>query len=312
MAKTTSNQTADNKASSGSKTNQVKKAPSSAAQPVHKEGWVHHHLILAIAIFIVVVIAGGFIISSILGNSKSSTNQILVQQAALSSNQTVGVNQLKALEAGGLSAPELDVRYSGAATFTISVVRIRAPINVTFQKYYNRSRIDVEVSDLPLISGNLSFIDVKNGSVYYSCFGSGKTSKGAENYSCSEQPQYSTLFSILNLSNTTTSSQYGSLAIHFAQLNESSYNNMPCTNTAGYFSYSNYTAQAQAQGEVPNQGNLTFETCVSDTYKLPLTLYAEVSGVKSSSISSIVLNLQESYISTNSSSGITALPAVPT
>ena len=101
--------------------------------------------------------------------------------------------------------------------------------------------------------------------------------------------------------------------VNFGVVNQSTEGGLPCTNTNGYFSYSNSTAingmvNASIRNKIPSAANITFLTCVSTEYKIPLTLKVYLTANASSTVAAGSLQLKEVSFSRNSSSAITALP----
>jgi hypothetical protein len=226
-----------------------------------------------------------------------------------SANRTGTLSQVMGNMTSGFNTSQFAVSYAGNATIDIYGLQLSAPLSLSVARYYNDSRIDAVVSGIPVI-GNLSIIQIKNGSRYYSC--NIKVNNSKRSYDCYAEQGSNSIFSALNLS-SGNSQGLGGAVVRFSDLNQSSYNGMPCTNIGGYINYANATELNKLNtssriGQKVSSANVTFIGCVSNAGRIPLTFRAYVVATNSSSKFSAGLQMRETEFSRNSSAAITELP----
>jgi hypothetical protein len=229
----------------------------------------------------------------------------------LSANQTTTLSQLMGNMTEGFNTSQFQVSYSGNASVNIGYLQLQLPLNISVDRYNGDSRAQMAVGDIPLI-GNASVVEIKNGNSYYSC--SSGLNSSHRSYQCESQPASNSIFTAFNISNLGTISQGGSTPVHYGIVNQSSHNGMPCTNIDGRFNYTNSTELNSLNvsskiGQQPiSAANITFLSCISTQYRIPLTMYAYFTAKSGNTITVAALKLAETSYSRTSSSGITALP----
>lgn len=267
--------------------------------------------IIAIIIVVVIIAAVAFAwmtISKYIHTSSSGAVKVFA------ANKTGKLSQLMSNITSGFNTSQFGVSYAGNATINLNGLQITVPLNVSFARYYNDSRASIRVSSVPLI-GNISVIAIKDGNIYYGCSSGGNSSRSS-GYQCKVEPESNSIFTAFNLSAVGPQQQFGNSTVRFGTVNQSSYQGMPCTNIDGYLNLSSAnTAQLSSQGissEIPSgqlsSGNLSFLTCVSNSYKIPLRLTAYMIAKQSNSTTSGGLQLRETGFERNSSSAIAQLP----
>jgi hypothetical protein len=264
--------------------------------------------LLGIITIIIIVAVGAYVwlaFSRYVHLGSSQTHKVL------SANQTGTVSQVIGNMTEGFNTSQFDVGYSGTATVSIDGIQLTLPVNVGVARYYNDSRAQMAIEDIPLI-GNVSAIQIRNGSAYYSCISGANSSK--KGYQCSAQGESNTVFNVFSLAaNDSVAGGLGSTTMHFGAVNQSSYNGMPCTNREGYFNYTNSTGLSNLNisseiGQGIGIGNVSFLSCVSNQDRIPLTIYVYVTAKTGNTVTSAALQLGETDFSRSSSSAITALP----
>lgn len=264
--------------------------------------------ILLIIALVVLVALGGYLWLTF---SRYFHGSGMQSYKILSTNQTGQLGPVLQNMTQGFSTTQFEVTYSGNAVANFGGLQLTFPLRLSLARYFNDSLARVDISGVPLI-GNLSMVQIRNGSSYYSCT-SGINSSKTE-YQCSAEPASNSVFSLSGLLlNNSQGQGLGSTEVHFGTANQSSYNGMACTNINGYFGYANaselnslnITAQA---GQQFSTANVLFLACVSTQYRIPLTMVAQLIARQGSSNTTAGLQLYENSFRTTSSAGITALP----
>ncbi len=264
--------------------------------------------ILGLAVIIVIVALGAY---AWLTLSKYVHTGGLQVYRPVSVNRTGTLSQVMQNMTEGFGGEQFQVSYSGNATVSVGSIELTLPLNVSIARYYNDSRAEIKVQNIPLI-GNVSSVQIKDGNNYYSCWrGVNSSQKG---YQCSAQPESNSVFSVLNFSPSGIApGGLGLAQVSFGTVNQSSHGGTPCTNMDGYFSYGNSTELnslnlSQRIGQQVTEANVTFLSCVSNQDRIPLTLHAYLVASGKNMSASAALQLMETHYSRNSSAAIAALP----
>jgi len=264
--------------------------------------------ILLIITFVVIVAIGGyawFTFSKYFHGGGTQSYKILAE------NQTATLSSVLQNMTQGFNTTQFEVSYSGNAMVNLDGIQLVFPLTLGVAKYYNDSMAKVVIDNIPLV-GNVSTIQIKNGSSYYTCESGVNSSK--RGYQCSSSIESNSVFAISGFAfNGSTPQEVGSATIHFGTPNQSSYNGMPCTNTNGYFSYANATELNSMNitsmiGQRVSSANVLFLSCVSAQYKIPLTMIVQLTAKTGNTNTTASMELYEASYSTSSSAAITALP----
>ncbi|MDE1865105.1 MAG: hypothetical protein KGH94_00485 [Candidatus Micrarchaeota archaeon] len=263
--------------------------------------------IIGIIVVVALVALGtyGWLTSSKHQNQGSST--LVTEQ--LFTNRTVTLAGMLGNMTEGFDTNQFQVSYTGNATADLYGLRISVPVNLSVARYYNDSRVYGVVSGIPLI-GNLTILDIKNGSRYYSC--DLNVNNSVRSYECHQEDASNSLFSSYNFSNGRGHG-FGEVMVHLSHLNVSSYRGMPCTNVFGRLNYSNSTELSKINttaetGQQVSSVNMTFLSCVSNSDRIPLTLNMVVAAGNSTKTITVGLQLSETSFSRSSSPSIAELP----
>lgn len=270
-------------------------------------GGISPFALIMIAVVVIIIALGVYLwmsVSKFVGPANQPGFRVL------GANQVGSLAQVMQNVTGGFSANKFEVSYSGNATVSIYGLKITLPLNISVARYYNDSRASVMARGVPLL-GNVSFVQIKNGSRYYSC--SGGLNSSRPGYRCEAEPESNTVFQAFNLS--TGSPMYGALGnvtVHYGTVNQSSYQGTQCTNMDGYLSYDNSTELNSLNisskiGQHVNSANMTFLSCVSAD-RIPLTMYAYVIASNRSTSMSAALQLGVTSFRKSSSPAIAVLP----
>ena len=264
--------------------------------------------ILALAVIIIIVALGAYAWLTLSKYLHAGSPQVY---RALLANHTGTLSQVLGNMTGGFNTSQFAVSYSGNATVDIGGLQITLPVSVSLARYYNDSRAELDIRDIPLI-GNVSSVQVKDGSSYYSCWEGVNSSRST--YSCRAQDPSNSVFTVLDMA-TGGQSQggFGPAQIHYGVVNQSSHNGMPCTNINGYFSYDNSTELDSLNisakvGQKVSAANVTFLSCVSNQDRIPLTMGAYLTAMNGTTSFYASLQAGETSYSTSSSGAIAELP----
>jgi hypothetical protein len=264
--------------------------------------------ILAIVVVVVLVGLGAYAYLTISKYIHTGTTQTY---KVFSANQTGTLSEVMSNITSGFNTTQFQVAYAGNATVNIDGLQLSLPLTLNVSQYYNVSRAYLNVRNVPLV-GNITSIQIKNGSTNYECWESINNSK--KGYECSTQPASNSIFAVFDLaSNASTSQNLGSAKVHFGSVNQSTVNGMPCTNLNGYFSYQNASDLnslnlSSKVGQQVTSANAVFISCVSRQYNIPLTMSMYVVAKEGNSSTSASLVLEETAYSKSSSAAIAVLP----
>jgi hypothetical protein len=265
---------------------------------------------MAIGIVIVLIIAIAAAVLVFSGASKGSANSLYSQ---LSSRNVISVSELSTITGNlsGASKTQYEVGYSGTAVANVEGVQISIPLKVYAAKNGDQTRFELSVNNAPLI-GNLSEVDISNGTLHYSCVKSsssllGSGSGSAPSYQCTNETGQISATSDPLLTMNFSDPAFNTSVIQIISVKESSYNGSSCTDLIGHISSNQSGGIASTLGEV---GNVTLNTCISNKDGIPLTIWASTSASGESSPGSLQgsLNLTATSYGTVAPSNITSLP----
>jgi len=213
---------------------------------------------------------------------------------------------------------KLNVSYTGTVELYTSLLKssisASAPIELSYEKYYNISRISLVISDM-LNVGNMSAVVIKNGSALYTCsktpFSGLLTSNS--NYTCirnlnTTTPQIQTP-GISNITNTTKE-----LNITVHGVKEISNNKITCYLMQGSGKLNiplNNTNSSPFVGVFKSGGaNVTYNltSCVSTQYGIPINVSGSIAEINSSIQLKILFSMNATYINNNTNPEIASLP----
>ncbi|MCL4373959.1 MAG: hypothetical protein M1360_04825 [Candidatus Marsarchaeota archaeon] len=275
--------------------------------------------IKAIAAIVVLALISYLAYYIIHGASSSSSNPVIAMLAAhkpvnfLSAANTMFnyVNKTK----------QLNVSYNGSASLVMSSaltgsVTLSMPVQIVYEKYYNISRISASLKGVPLV-GNLSFVEIANRSVRYSCTNTSSLSllAGASGFKCTKSTQNASVASISTASITSINTTYieKELNITIEGVKEASYNKQSCylMEGAGKVSLpSNFTSAYSLVPLSSGPDNFTYNisSCVSLQYGLPLNISISIASTNKTSPTKIAISLNEVSLNTNTNPSIATLP----
>ena len=238
---------------------------------------------------------------------------------ALSSGKSLDLGTfVEVASAGGLNSSVFTVSYLGRATVSVEGIYLTVPFGITEEKNGNRSRLDFEVYEIPLIGGNMSVIAIRNDTRYYSCARGPAAlqgnATGSGNYTCDSVHVTNSTYALFNTTNSSTSRLLNSTAVHLTSLNGSSYNGTPCTDVEGYFAYGNLGEAKTASGlassaGLGSSGNVVFGSCIADALGIPLTLDLRVYNDTENGRQVVSVSLNETGFSRDAPANMTALPS---
>ena len=269
-------------------------------------------LIVAVVVIIAVGAYAWITLSKYVDLSGGSQQSFKVESA----NQTVTLSQLMSNITAGFNTTQFSAAYAGNATIDLDGLQLTIPVSLGVARYYNDSSISAKLSKIPLI-GNFSIVQIRNGSNYYSCTQSLNSSKPG--YECSAVTEANSIFPLLSFDTAegilnSTANGIGAAPVHYGIVNQSNHNGLPCTNLNGYFSYSNTTelnslnlSSKIGQSQV-SSANMSFLTCVSGQYKVPLTMAMVLVAKNGNATTTMTLHIDETAYATSSSSAIAVLP----
>lgn len=282
--------------------------------PVQQPGSKKTALIIAAAIIIViiVVVVAVLMFTGLLKTIQTGSSLF----GLLSANKEITMgNFVKLVSVSGLNASSFAISYAGNVLLNVNNVQVTMPFGITEEKHNNNSRLDLEIYKVPLIGGNLSVIEIKNATKYYSCSKSslsmlGNSSKN-ETYICTKSNE--SIYSIFNTSNSSISKLLNSTIIHITSINESTHDGTPCTNLAGYFTYTGSNnvstlSSLSSQANLNYVSNVVFNSCISDTQRIPLTANIYVYNNTGNRNLGVSVNLNEVSFSKTVPANITVLP----
>jgi len=264
--------------------------------------------LLGIVVLVIIVAAGAYAwitLSKYIHLGGQQTHRIL------GANQTASVSAVMANMTQGFNTSQFSVQYAGNASVGIYGVQLMIPVEVGLARYYNDSRAVVAATGVPVL-GNVSVVQIRNGSSYYSCTKGTNASRAG--YQCTQEQKSGSVLNLVYAAiNGSASGQFNSTQMHFGTVNQSSYNGMPCTNMDGYFNYTNSTGLANINsgsfsGKDVQSGSLSFFACISNQDRIPLTMQLYVTANAGNSVTSGSLQLNEVSFARTSSPDITALP----
>ncbi|MFP3278003.1 MAG: hypothetical protein RXO43_00345 [Candidatus Micrarchaeota archaeon] len=214
---------------------------------------------------------------------------------------------------------KLNVSYTGTVelhinSFLTGSLSTSAPIEFSYEKYYNISRISFGISDVPLV-GNMSSVIIKNGSTLYTC---SKTSfsgllMGTSNYTCTKNLN-TTISQIQTpgISNITNTTKELNITVHGVK--EISNNKITCYLMQGSGKLNiplNNTNSNAFVGVIKSKGaNFTYNltSCVSTQYGIPINVSGSIAEINSSIQFKILLSMNATYINNNTNPEIASLP----
>lgn len=268
--------------------------------------------LLAIVVVVVLVGLGAYAYVTIGKYIHTGNQQGLKVESA---NQTGTLAQLMANITAGFNTTQFAATYAGNATLGLDGLQLTIPVSLGVARYYNDSTISAKLNNIPLI-GNFSLVQIKNGSNYYSCTQS--LNKSKPGYQCSVVSEANSIFPLLSFDTAvgllnSTANGIGAAPIHYGIVNQSSHNGLPCTNLNGYFNYSNTTELNNLNlsskiGQQVSSANMSFLTCVSGQYKVPLTMAMALVAKNGNATTTMTLQIDETSYATSSSSAIAVLP----
>ena len=239
----------------------------------------HTLIMIAIAVVVIVIIAGAFLAlngmhgatapspgqqtqssnHSLGSNSTRSSGGLMSELSSGSNSSTKGVLTVATQKVA--SSIQFNVSYAGTLETQTGGISLRMPMDVGYEKYGNNSRINLNLSSIPLL-GNLSFADIQdaNGTAYLcsQLFASSNTSRIGCQASSSKNNTG------LNLS-AYTGPLSGNQSVDSSNvmiLGQKSHNGMGCV-------------LVQVEGS-PKTGNSTgkyaLTMCLSEQYNVPLNV----------------------------------------
>ena len=213
---------------------------------------------------------------------------------------------------------KLNVSYTGTVELYTSLLKssisASAPIELSYEKYYNISRISFGISGVPLV-GNMSTVIIKNGSTLYTC---SKTSFSGlltsnSNYTCTRNLN-TTISQIQTpgISNITNTTKELNITVHGVK--EISNNKITCYLMQGSGKLNiplNNTNSSPFVGVLKSGGaNVTYNltSCVSTQYGIPINVSGSIAEINSSIQLKILFSMNATYINNNTNPEIALLP----
>ena len=276
-------------------------------------------LIKAIAALIIIVIVAYLAYSF---TKPTYSNPVI---ALLSTNKPVSMVAVVNAMINTVNATnKLNVSYTGNVELHIVELHINsfltgslstsAPIEFSYKKYYNISRISFGISGVPLV-GNMSAVFIKNGSTLYTC---SKTSFSGlltsnSNYTCTKNLN-TTISQIQTpgISNITNTTKELNITVHGVK--EISNNKITCYLMRGSGKLNiplSNTNSSPFVGVLKSGGaNVTYNltSCVSTQYGIPINVSGSIAEINSSIQLKILFSMNATYINNNTNPEIALLP----
>ena len=271
-------------------------------------------LIKAIAALIIIVIVAYLAYSF---TKPTYSNPVI---ALLSTNKPVSMVAVVNAMINTVNATnKLNVSYTGNVelhinSFLTGSLSTSAPIEFSYKKYYNISRISFGISGVPLV-GNMSAVFIKNGSTLYTC---SKTSFSGlltsnSNYTCTKNLN-TTISQIQTpgISNITNTTKELNITVHGVK--EISNNKITCYLMRGSGKLNiplSNTNSSPFVGVLKSGGaNVTYNltSCVSTQYGIPINVSGSIAEINSSIQLKILFSMNATYINNNTNPEIALLP----
>ena len=271
-------------------------------------------LIKAIAALIIIVIVAYLAYSF---TKPTYSNPVI---ALLSTNKPVSMVAVVNAMINTVNATnKLNVSYTGTVELHIDSsltgsISTSAPIELSYEKYYNISRISFGISGVPLV-GNMSTVIIKNGSTLYTC---SKTSFSGlltsnSNYTCIRNLN-TTISQIQTpgISNITNTTKELNITVHGVR--EISNNKITCYLMQGSGKLNiplNNTNSSPFVGVLKSGGaNVTYNltSCISTQYGIPINVSGSIAEINSSIQFKILFSMNATYINNNTNPEIALLP----
>jgi len=271
-------------------------------------------LIKAIAALIIIVIVAYLAYSF---TKPTYSNPVI---ALLSTNKPVSMVAVVNAMINTVNATnKLNVSYTGTVELHIDSsltgsISTSAPIELSYEKYYNISRISFGISGVPLV-GNMSAVFIKNGSTLYTC---SKTSFSGlltsnSNYTCTRNLN-TTISQIQTpgISNITNTTKELNITVHGVK--EISNNKITCYLMRGSGKLNiplNNINSSPFVGVLKSGGaNVTYNltSCVSTQYGIPINVSGSIAEINSSIQLKILFSMNATYINNNTNPEIALLP----
>jgi hypothetical protein len=271
-------------------------------------------LIKAIAVLVIVVIAVYLAYSFI---KPAHSNPVIT---LLSTDKPVSMVAVANAMVNTVNATnKLNVSYTGTAELSVNssltgYLSTSMPIEFSYEKYYNISRISVGISDVPS-EGNMSSVIIRNGSVVYTCskalFSSIFT--GTSNYTCTKNVTATTSQAQTSgISNITNIIKKFNITVHGVK--EISNNKIACylMQGSGKLNIPLNTDPDPFVGMIQSKGGANFiynfTSCVSTQYGIPINASGSIAEINSSVQFKILFSINASYINNNTNPKIASLP----
>ncbi len=226
------------------------------------------------------------------------------------SQKSVNTTQLAQVTAQQInSVSVINVSYSGRAVIngtggSLGGIVITIPFTLTYQKYYNQSRLGMSAKGIPIL-GNFSTISIMiNKTVGYSCTNSSISLMGSKNgYTCTKTTADSQSPTSLNFSKYAVISK--NLTMKYLGTRNAA--GQQCAFVNGTMNVTSLTSVPGLSGTGSDSKTVVnFAACLSLNYYIPLNITITAKG---STQGSVTLTAQASYLNTNVNS--TALVALP-
>ncbi|MGC8652083.1 MAG: hypothetical protein ACP5UH_02425 [Candidatus Micrarchaeia archaeon] len=277
--------------------------------------------IVAVIIIALMAYAAYYLISPQHASSVSSSSNRVI--AMLATHKPVSAFAVANAMSGLMNASQkLNVSYTGSVGISTRSALLgnfseSMPLSMSYQKYYNISRVTVSLSGVPVL-GNISVVEILNKTVRYTCTkmpalgilsNSSSTGFQCEKNASSSSP------SAINLSVSNLTALSDKLNITVVGVKELSYNKQQCYLMEGHGKVNipqSISSSASPIALTPVSGSAAFTynitSCVSLQYGLPLNFSLEMAGGNTTSPVKVSLAFNEVSIGTNTNAQISALP----